>query len=261
MLFVASFLCGFKLDRVILSTDKNPIYLDNWPVVAKAWQDLIGLRPTLAFIADDEVEIDESLGDVVRFKPIPGVPDGFYAQVVRLLMPAMYPNDVCIISDIDMMPLSKDYFVKSVVYIGKEYFVIYRRTLFYSKEKPEYAMCYIAAAGKLFQQLFDLKSVKDIESKVKEWYDLGLGWATDQLLLYQQVHKNIVPIKRLNHQFTRRIDRWIGGDNYFCGYEEKKLKNNYYIDFHLPRPYKKFEEGIWDIYYKALASSKRLKKG
>src|SRR3990167_8708329 len=113
---------SFKLDRVILSTDNNPTYKDNWPIVAKAWKELVGLKPTLAFISNEENEIDETLGDVIRFKPIKGVPNDFYAQVIRLLLPAFFKDDYCIISDIDMLPLDANYFLKSVLFAPADNF-------------------------------------------------------------------------------------------------------------------------------------------
>lgn len=256
ILLISTSLFCFKLDRVILSSDSNPVYLDNWELVAKSWSNIVGIKPTLALIANDDVKIDESLGDVIRFKPIPGIPDGFYAQVVRLLLPAMFGQEFCIISDIDMMPISKDYFLKSVANINKDYFVIYKSTLYYDKNSPEYAMCYVAARGELFKHLFELGSIEGIEEKVKEWFNLGLGWSTDQKLLYKQVHKSIVPVKRLNHGFHRRIDRWIRDNKYFWSYDINKFKQGYYSDFHLPRPIQLFYNEIHALYNMLLSKNR-----
>jgi hypothetical protein len=48
-----------KIDRVILSTDNNPDYIQFWPIVSRVWQEYIGIKPTLALIADKSVYIDE----------------------------------------------------------------------------------------------------------------------------------------------------------------------------------------------------------
>ena len=60
-------LYSMKIDRVILSSDTNPYYLDFWPIVAKAWVKM-GIKPTLALVGNEPVEIDESLGDIIRIK-------------------------------------------------------------------------------------------------------------------------------------------------------------------------------------------------
>ncbi|HLB40602.1 MAG TPA: hypothetical protein VJJ83_02325, partial [Candidatus Babeliales bacterium] len=82
---------SFKLDRVILSTDNKPEYIQFWPIVARAWQELVGLRPTLVLVADESVQVDTSLGDVIRFQPVPEVPTGLQAQVLRLFLPVLFP--------------------------------------------------------------------------------------------------------------------------------------------------------------------------
>ena len=79
------------IDRAIVSSDSNPDYLDFWPIVAKAWNKL-GIRPTLALIADKSVQVDESLGDVIRFEPIKGVSNALYAQTIRLLLPILFED-------------------------------------------------------------------------------------------------------------------------------------------------------------------------
>ena len=50
----------------------------------------------------------------------------FAAQNIRLLAPALFKDEVCIISDIDNMPLSQDYFQKNIELIENDKFVIFR---------------------------------------------------------------------------------------------------------------------------------------
>jgi hypothetical protein len=97
-------------------------------------------------------------------------------------------------------------------------------------EPGQYAICYIAAKGSIFKKVFNVESISQIESKIKEWYALGLGWSTDQQVLYQNVMGcNSVRIKCLEHDFRRRVDRsdWL----------YQKNISRYYIDCHLSRPF------------------------
>jgi hypothetical protein len=233
LLLIVSLQCyGLKIERVILATDDNPLYIQFWPIVAKAWKEIVGIQPTLALIADETVMVDESLGDVIRFAPIDGVPTSFHAQVIRLLLP-IYFEQGCIISDIDMLPLSKEYFLNSVAHIPENNFIVYRNKT-YSAQAKQYPMCYIAARGNTFKEVFGITNVQQIPALVKQWHTLNIGWYSDEVLLYwylQQWKYRSMRCTLLNHTVSKRIDReqWA--------YDPELLKNNYYIDAHLPRPY------------------------
>ena len=232
-------LAALTLDRVILSTDANPHYLEFWPIVARAWREVMGVKPTLALIASKDVTVDESLGDVIRFEPIPGIPTSLYAQVIRLLLPILFENEVCVISDIDSIPLSKEFFTETITLIPDDCFVIYRdRALL---QYPEYAMCYNAAKGKVFQEIFGINSIEQIPQKVKEWHALGLGCTTDKKVLYRTVRAWTGYMDRcvkLGYGLGPHIDKlnWA--------YDVKRLKQGYYIGAHMPRPYSKYRSLI-----------------
>ena len=240
LLCIVSHVDALKLDRVILATDDNPDYIEFWPVVAKAWQEIVGIQPTLALIAHKDVEIDESLGDVIRFEPIEGVPTSFQAQTIRLLLPALYPDDVCILSDIDMIPLNKSYFVDSIQDCSEDSFVVYRDKAYHEHEE-KYPMCYLAARGSTFQEIFRVGNLREIRRKIQALHDFGLGWNTDELMLYHYLHAwkdfNERCIK-LGHNVEKRVDRssW----RHDC----KLLRSGYYIDAHCPRPYSRFKDDI-----------------
>lgn len=238
--FIVLQMSGLTPDRVILATDANRDYIEFWPVVAKAWKEVVGLTPTLALIADKDVQIDQSLGQVIRFEPIEGIPTSLQAQTIRLLLPALFEDDVCIISDIDMIPLQKDYFFDSIYHCAQDTFVVYRDKAYHPNEH-KFPMCYMAARGKTFQDIFGISNRDDIERRILDWHNLDLGWNTDELLLYQYLmnwqHKDTRLIK-LGHNVERRIDRscWI--------YDPEFLAKKAYIDAHCPRPYSAFKDPI-----------------
>lgn len=263
----------FKLDRVILATDANPMYLEFWPVAAKVWQQVTGLRPTLALVADSSVVIDETLGDVIRFEPIPGISTSLQAQVIRLLLPAFFPNDGCLLSDIDMIPLQKNYFINSVINVPDDFFVVYRN-LAYNDQDNHYPMCYNAAKGRVFADIFgvteigantrggnrahNLHNIKikirkivtqwanfleraNIKEIMAQWASMGHGWNTDEFCLTQGLknwrHYQTHVIK-LNHSVGPRVDRsrWK--------YDLRWLQLGGYIDSHMLRPYAQYKTEI-----------------
>lgn len=172
---------AFKIDHVIVATDANPTYLQFWPIVAKLWKQM-GIEPTLALVADKNVVVDETIGEVIRFEPIPNISTGFQAQVIRLLLPIYFEDEVSLLSDIDMLPINKDYFVNSVRDISNEKFVVYRDKAYSYMDL--YPMCYNAASGKVFKEIFNIQSIEQIPDFIRTWHALGFGWMTDEKVLY-----------------------------------------------------------------------------
>lgn len=236
-----SFECyAFKVNRVILGCDTNPMYVEFWPIVAKTWKEIVGITPTLAFIAPIDFPIDETIGEVIRFEPIPGIPTSFQAQVIRLLLPIYFPNEFCIISDMDMIPLQRNFFVDNLAPIRSDGFVIFNDVGKYVQGYPEYLMCYVAGMGKTFGEIFNIFSVDEIYPRLKEWYTLTQGWTSDQRILYNAVNSwDQTRIIKLGYDEPRRVDRL-----YWQYYPELLKKRNYYVDSHLLRPYGAYKKEI-----------------
>lgn len=244
MLLLTTSMHALRIDRVIVSSDANQLYLPFWPIVAKTWKQLVSITPTLILVAPKDVVVDESLGDVIRFEPIPGIPTAFQAQVIRLLAPAYYENEVCIISDIDMIPLSKDYFLKSVAQIDEDCFVTFKDGAFAGQSIAEYPMCYNVAKGSVFKELFNIESIDDIPAIIKDWYALGWGWTTDQQILYRTLnawHKQTGRLVKLGHTVDKRVDRG------WWGYDPDLLRSGYYVDCHMLRPYQQYEQQLLNL--------------
>lgn len=233
-----------EIDRAIVASDENSFYLDFWPIVAKAWKRL-GIKPTLALIADDYVQVDEEVGDVIRFKPLPGIPTGFQAQVIRLLIPLYFEDEFCLLSDIDMIPISKSYFVDPLKSMSNNMFIVYRDKA-YPDEMKQYPICYNAAKGSTFKEILGVRSITDIPAIINYWAHLKLGWCTDEILLYNYLQRwkgfkyrciKLGATDRLC--LGRRIDRanW--------NYDRNKLLNeDFYVDCHSLRPYSQYKEEI-----------------
>ncbi len=245
---------SFQIDRVILSTNDNPDYIQFWPVAAKAWQEIVGVRPTLALIGSEDVQVDTRYGDVIRFEPIEGVPTSFYAQCVRLLLPALFPHEGCLLADIDMMPLQKKFFTKKVLRIPDDCFLVYRDKAYWFWKHRIY-MCYNAAKGKVFQEIFGVKTYEDIPKIIAQWHQIGLGWSTDERLLYKYLKKwkkRKTHLKKLGYakKKRRRIDREL------C-YKKKKISKHYYIEMNCPRPYAAYKNKIDAVMQLALLAAKK----
>ena len=178
----------------------------------------------------------------------------FVAQCIRLLAPTIFKNSNCITSDIDSLPLSKDYFINSVKNILDSKFIIYRPD---GAAKNMIPICWNLAKGSLWSDIFNINSEKDIVKKLKKWYLvenklLKNGWYSDQIILKKSIEKyektnqnNVVRLddKLLNFQRFNRVR--LNQD-----FQRMELDNVIFKEFHMPRPYEEHAEIINKVYNK-----------
>lgn len=237
-----------ELKRAIVSTDENRLYLEFWPSVAKAWS-AMGIRPTLVLIAREEC-VDTTIGDVIRFDPIEGISTAMQAQVYRLFLPALFPEEGCLISDMDMIPISKDYFVESAEPCPDDAFVVYRNGEFAGDQYP---MCYVAAKGKIFSSIFRIASASDFADRLRECRAQFNCWETDQLILFKWANvwqANGGNMVKLDHKVTHRLDR----AHWQPYWTPKQIASS--IDAHCPRPYSLYRESIDGIVQAVVKNNK-----
>lgn len=173
------------INKVILSSTHHKKYRDFWPIIAKAWRQL-GVEPVLIYTSDDDFQYDNNYGQIIRICA-KGVDPIFASQSVRLLAPCLFPDEICLISDLDMMPMSKPYFFDFIENIDDDKFVIYRPNVC---GRNQIAMCYNAAKGSIWGRVFGVDTVEDIILKLQDWNTPeGNNWCMDQLLLRKYISK------------------------------------------------------------------------
>lgn len=239
-----SYINSINLDRVILSTNDNPHYYPYWPMVAKAWSK-IGVKPTLALIADDSFEIDESLGDVIRFRPIEGIPTWFHAQVIRLFLPLWFEDEVCITSDIDMVPISRAFFLDNIKNIQKDCFVVYRDGA-YPSGVNRYPICFFAGKGSTYKEILKNVTKDNVEQTITEWFSWNIGWETDEIVFSCLINK----WKEFN---KRCVKLGFNSEGMLCRSSWKLSKSKFdkgeYHYAHLLRPYNDYKKDIDDLFF------------
>lgn len=239
------------LTHVLVASDLNARYLDFWPLVRRAWRDVVGLEPVLVLIADD----DSAPGDLGRdpgvhlFPPLPKLHSAFQAQCIRLLYPALLTtHGGVLISDADMAPLSKRYFHRTARLASANGFVAYRSVFFSEGEIP---MCYNAALPSTWGEIFDVRSMDDVRRHLSEWaheveysgHHGGVGWVTDQQILYRTLtdfHRRTGRVSILGDDQTgfRRLERRdLSARGRLGGRDRFRIRSGYYSDFHCVHPY------------------------
>lgn len=237
-----------KVGTVLTACDSNPLYTEFIPMFVAAWTHVLPEADLcIAMIADS---LPESLAPYARHirlvTPIPGVHTAFHAQCIRLLLPREITRDEgVLITDMDMIPLNRSYYVDSIRDAPSDAFVVYRNVCLPS----EISMCYNVAHPSTWASVFGSRPTTEC---LKEWvrptgYDGvhgGTGWNTDQVLLVTAVRAWKGHTIILNDHVTAfaRLDRGMPLDQW----ERERprirtlIRNGHFADYHCLRPYHQF---------------------
>ena len=240
-----------EIKYAIVSSDENPLYYDFWSIVRDLWSKHIGIKPVFLFICDIDEVIDHGEYIIHKVKRIEGVDTGLQSQIIRMYATKFYPNDICITSDIDMLPLGKEYFKSICSEYDDNDMVILSSDAY--PNKVRYPICYNVGKGSTFNEILGLDC--SFTDYVKRLTEFNWGWDTDELYFGMKVddfkyQERIIKLSRgwSSGIADSRIDRvrW--------GYVKKKLQMGEYIDSHSLRPYthnkELIDKLISDIYDK-----------
>ena len=223
------------LKYAVISSNSNSEYLDFWPYVSKAWRDLIGIEPVLIYI--DETPPSEELskhGKVFYLKSIPEWGIVQQAQSIRFWAARLLDLPF-IISDMDMLPISRDYYTNGVLCSEDNKIVSYSSDVIkyrWYRTNPQYPMCYLAGHPKNFINLLELNDLNH-EEFMKRLMRMNIRFGTDQKFFYNQTLKFPNSVSHLERGWveekyaTARLDKAIWPNEY---------NPSEYIDCHLPRP-------------------------
>ena len=231
------------IDLCIVSSDLNKNYVGLFPFVKRAWEKM-GIETLLILVAnhipDDLINYRDN---IVLFEPIENIHTAFQALI---------PDKNMIISDIDILPLDKNYFVNRIKEIPDGSHIIFRDSYI---EKNMYAVCYHLAHSFIWKNIFGISDISDVKKTIKDWYNEKYdgsknceGWFTDQHMLYKYINQydgnNLVILKDSDTNFKRLDKR---DKKYIVENKEQVLDNiqkNTYTDFHIIRPYQKYTNFI-----------------
>lgn len=229
-----------KIDKVIHSSNDDPFYLDFWEIVSKIWNVKFGINPVLVYFGESKVS--EQYGTVIKLKVPDGVPVHTCCQISRYWIPSTENETVFMTSDIDMLPISKWYFIDQIKDITEDKFVNLNCV---REQNNFFPCCYNVAKGSTFKEVLKLK--EDWEEFItsgfwKSYYynhtpgglnKVLTNWTADEewsgKLISSFDQSRIVRLYREGGTNYRRIDRpsW--------GWSEGKI--NEYYDAHCIRPY------------------------
>jgi len=242
-----------KLQLALVSCDLNPRYINFWPLVHRAWANIVGIRIILILIANEIPDNIEYKDDIILFPPIPNIHTAFQAQCIRILYPALLTNitnDGIIITDMDMIPMSHKFFCNNIAPYDNDNFIT-----FFGPENELY-ICYNVATPTIWNDIFQVNTLKNLCDILISWNNSahysghhgGFGWFTDQIKLCEYVKnwKKLHPTKFIKiNKIPSRLDRSNNIPD-INKIDVNRIK--LYHDFHMNYPYDKYKNYLEEIY-------------
>ena len=175
-----------KIDFVLTSCNEVEKYISMVPFFFKFWENIIKLPCKLILIAEKiPLFLKEYEDSIILYPYINNLNTGFISQVIRILYPALFIDKNILITDVDIFPISNDYFTQYITEFDNNYFITY--TDRYIKNNNELAICYNLANSRLWSKIFSINSINDIIEKLNNWYEIDYngikncnGWNVDQ---------------------------------------------------------------------------------
>jgi hypothetical protein len=256
-----------KPSRIIFGSDDNNGYLNFWRDVSEICKKRLGIEPVLFHITEENSDFyQDEFGTVKKIKRIPDIPSSFQAQNIRFFGTKFFEDDVCVISDIDLFLIDKNYFSK-IENIPEDEFVIMESDAYDPKRyetggwsgEGRYFAPYTVGSGKIFNKIFEFPDT--FEEYVTNIFNLNLGFATDEMVLAKKVdNQTSVKVNKLkrgwmsNFYCPKRIEKinFIKSDGTELEVNDS-IDVSFFIDCHCASPYEQYQEKIKTVKNKILS--------
>lgn len=260
-----------KVDRVIFAVNSNPLYADFWNVFSPVWKQRFNITPTLIFVGTDEemakCRLSSTYGEIIRVDPVPSVilnPGKDWSVTWAFMWaPVLFPNDICMTSGIDQLPLS-DLFFKMLEPIPDNKYVVGFNGA-YRDQPLLYPSSHHVARGLTFVKIYELVSRWDVE--VQRIFDKRLDhlhldnvcyWGLDEAhsskVLNEYTNQN--EIVRMDMFFDEWVPRRIDRGGHGMRYDVGQLEKGWYSELHAPRPYNQYKDWIDKVIKHVMAGTK-----
>lgn len=238
-----------KIDFVLTAGNINSHYTKLYSLIYKIWKERFNLDCYLILVADEIPDYLEELKNyIILWKPIENINNIYVAQVIRILYPALFKNKNILVTDLDIFPVSRKYFIDSIKDVDDNKFISYTNRYF--KQKMV-AICYNVAKSEVWSDIFCINTEDDIRKFLIENYNNEYngrkncpGWYTDQLKLYEYLNnwknkKNHLILKDKNLNFKRLNNRQVNKEHIIKNFKKVLDELELYSDIHAIKPYSK----------------------
>jgi hypothetical protein len=225
----------------IMSSDRNPYYLDFWPVVSKIWREVVNVAPVLVIVDRAGSPMLDGNGLVLQYEHVPDVPTHLQAQNARIHAATLFGDVTVLTSDIDMMPLQADYFHRGIQESADGPVAMCADAY---KGVDRFPLCYLVATGHYWRQAIGSSGWQEYVHMLNGLYPDVPGspnhkWSIDE----------VYTSRRLIDHGVKRLAMWSEPLGLRCDRSNwnpdlTRIARREMIDAHLPRPYSQFKQEI-----------------
>lgn len=247
------------MDQIILSTNEDPIYVDFWRIIARAYTKMFpGVTIHLAFLTeryeDDRLVTEfREFGKVTLFRPVYFVPQFGQAKMIRFLLASQQGDDVCYIDDIDLFPLRKDFITDKTDARPKDHLLCVGGEVYHNA--GTYPVSQMTAEGYIwkkfinpddlnFQQLVELwdrEPMYDRREKIGQINDFAKDdYFSDERLMRRLLTEHPVEKFEMARGYDNVLESTL--DRMDWKLDLDKLNNHGYSNAHCSRPYSRCVE-------------------
>ena len=244
--------------KILIGTNDNPEYYPFMEIVSKAWKKFFpDAQLIIGYVSEDYKHLDyisKHCDEVVKIPQVAGIPSQNISKVARPLMASKFPEDVCIFSDLDLVPLQKHYFNELHKMVTDDNYICsgFDAACYQvNPDKGKSPICFMLAKGKTIVEITNPKGLS-MEEWISQWIgfkkydtkeDISKLPFSDESLMRVMFNRwdsrgiespRIRRVKRgwNGNQAHHRLDR-IGWKNL----DKQKLLSGGYIDSHMLKPF------------------------
>lgn len=253
-------------DRIIVSSDDSPNFLNFWPCVSKAWQKFFDIQPTLALVTkrnENDVLLTKlkKHGEVHIVPQIDNIPIPNQAKLARFMIASKFSNEVCMIEDIDTVPLQTK-FVQNllnmredgkILAVGHEVYEL----MYNGSHAGKFPISNITSEGCNFLKLFNPNNLEYLDL-MKSYVGMRIvddkeniandpSHFSDESMIRGLIYKHNLHhmIQKVNRDVNIHQD-WI--DRSWWEYDANKLKAGGYVLCNFLRPCRENAQHFIPIY-------------
>lgn len=242
-----------NFDRIIVSSDDSP-FIQYWPIVSNAWKKFFPEKKIcLAFVTnrneDDEyVKKLKNFGEVYLFKTISNIPSANQAKMARHVLASQFTDEICMIEDIDTIPLQRNFVEKITIQREKDKLLAVGSEVYANSEHSgKFPMSNITAEGYIFKEIVNPDNLS-YEDLVNSWVDIKVydhkeainvdAYTFSDESLYRVLINKWNPKKDRICFANRNVNiknEWI--DRSWWGINVRKLNEGKYVCCNFLRPF------------------------
>lgn len=250
-------------DRIIVSSDES-YFIQYWSIVSAAWNKFFpGKIVTLAFVTnknenDDYIKNLRQFGEVFLFKPVDGIPTGNQAKMARQYLASTFENEVCMIEDIDTIPLQSEFVNRVLIQREKGKILAVGHEVYDNSEHHgKFPTSNLTGEGFLFKEFINPNNLT-FQNAIKSWINVkvydhkeAINGSPDvfsdeslRRFLMKKWNPSEDKVTKAKRDVNIRTE-WV--DRSWWGINTRKLNEGKYVCCNFLRPFSQYYDEIEPI--------------